>query len=215
MNGNAEAIDSLLGLGSVAFDVNAEDQAGHTALISAIAAGKEEAALHLLEHGADRTSQATDKGRVALHYAARASMHIVAEKILTHNPLDTINTQDNAGWTPLALSCTSPSPTILPLLLSHGANPEIPNHAGDKPLHIALQRPWHTSPRDTRSGSPALDLIKADVDITSCDKQNRTPLHLASQFHNLPAATLLLSKGACPNVLDDKGRAPLSVCSNS
>ena len=127
--------------------------------------------------------------------------------------LDTINTQDNNGWTSLALSCTSPSPTILPLLLSHGADPELPNHAGDTPLHIALQRPWHMSPRDARCGSPALELIKADVDL-SRDAHERTALHLAAQFHNLPAATLLLSKGASPNVIANQGQAPLCLCSN-
>jgi ankyrin repeat protein len=215
IHGNTEAIDSLLDLDLAegeAFEIDAVDHLGHTALISAIAASKEEAALHLLEYGAATISRTTDKGRIVLHYAARASMHRIVEKLVADS--SSVNTQDDKGWTPLALACTASSPTLIRFLLSQGADPEIPNHAGDRPIHIALKRPLHRGPRDRRWGDPALELINLGVDITAADAEGHKPLYLAAQFHNLSAARLLLAKSASPKEVDNKGQTPLSVCSS-
>jgi ankyrin repeat protein len=215
ITGPAEAINILLDLNlaeGASLNIDAVNNSGCTPLISAIAAFQEEAALHLLKHGADITPRTSDSGRIALHYAARASMHAVVEKLVVDS--ESVNTQDKTGWTPLLIACMASAPTIVNALLSQGADPEIINDEGDRPLHIALKRPLHMGPRDKRFGDPALDLINHGVDIAARDAQERTPLHLAAQFHKLPAARLLLEKGASPSVVDDKGQTPLSLCSN-
>jgi ankyrin repeat protein len=215
ITGPAEAIDFLLDLHLAEgrfFDIDAVSKSGCTPLICATAAGQEEAALHLLEHGAKITPRTTDSGRLALHYAAHTSMHSVVEKLVVDR--ESVNTQDYNGWTPLSLACMASAPTVVGILLSKSADPGLVNDAGDQPLHIALKRPLQMGPRDKRFGDPALELINHGADIAAHDAQERTPLHLATQFYNLPAAKLLLAKGASPEEVDNKGRTPLSGCSN-
>jgi len=197
-------------------NINSVDDAGHTALIAAIVEGHEGAALFLLVRGASVQQRTTDKGRLALHYAAQTSMNRIVEFMLGRSCNDIINIEDNRGYTPLALACIANTPTVVPTLLSYGADPNIIcQNTGDHPLHIALKRPLHMDRCADRESSPSLDLLKyEDTDITARDGSGRKPLHLASQFHNLEATKVLLSKGVSPNPEDNKARTPLCLCSN-
>ncbi|KAL1791829.1 hypothetical protein ACET3X_009580 [Alternaria dauci] len=232
--GKTDVIEFLLDL-NVAdeqplMDLNLCDFAGHTPLIAAILAGHEDAALYLLERGASTSSLTRDKGRSALHYAAEMGMQHVVEKISAQGWSHIIDVQDKKGYTPLALACMAPSPTVVSVLLSpsviHPANDHSPHRpsanvnianriTGDSALHIALKRPLHMSRMDDRYSHPALDLLNDEcVDVTARDANGRTPLHLAAEFHSVCATKLLLSKGASPHCKDGKGRTPLCLCSN-
>ncbi|KAI4686635.1 uncharacterized protein J4E84_005916 [Alternaria hordeiaustralica] len=197
-------------------NIDAVDDAGLTPLIAAIAEGHEAAALFLLVRGASVQQRTTEKGRLALHYAAQASMNRIVEFMLGKSCNDIINVEDHGGYTPLALACMADTPTVVPALLSYGADPNvICQNTGDRPLHIALKRPLHMDRGADRESSPPLDLLKhADTDITARDGSGRKPLHLASEFHNLEATRLLLSKGVSPHSEDNKARTPLCLCSN-
>ncbi|KAI4912360.1 uncharacterized protein J4E92_009990 [Alternaria infectoria] len=197
-------------------NINAIDDAGHTPLIAAIVEGHEHAAFFLRVRRASVRQCTTDKGRLALHYAAQASMNRIVESILGVSCNDIINVEDHGGYTPITLACMADTPTVVPTLLSYGADPNvICQNTGDRPLHIALKRPLIMDRSRERDGSPSLDLLKhQDTDITARDGSGRKPLHLASQFHNLEATKVLLSKGVSPHSEDNKARTPLCLCSN-
>ncbi|EUC37610.1 hypothetical protein COCCADRAFT_33139 [Bipolaris zeicola 26-R-13] len=199
-------------------DIEAKDNEGHTPLMIATGGFHEEAALCLLDHGAAPTGHCSHNGKdTTLHDAAYYSMHRVTDRILADpDSINEINTLNIEGQSPLAVACNAPSPTIVPALLSHGAHINDANPlTGATPLHIALQRPHNMGRRDSHYGDPALILLNhPSVDITPRDSHLRTPLHLASLHHNLPATSLLLSKSASPNCTDKYGKTPLSYASN-
>jgi ankyrin repeat protein len=83
--GQVEVLRFLLDLDLAdeeSLDINAVDDAGYTPLIVAIVESQEDTALFLLERGASVSQRTADTGRLALHYAAQASMKRVVEKIL-------------------------------------------------------------------------------------------------------------------------------------
>ncbi|KAF5851166.1 hypothetical protein GGP41_003998 [Bipolaris sorokiniana] len=220
-NGRGLVLEYLLNLDIAEegkLDIEAKNNREHVPLIVAMIAHHEEAALYLLDRGAAPTGHRFDRRKAtALHFAAMASMHRVADRILADpDSINEINVHDTKGQSPLAMACMAPSPTIVPALLSHGAHINDPNPlTGDTPLHTALQRPHHMGPRDKRYGNPALILLHhPDIDITPRDSQLRTPLHLASLHHNVPATELLLAKNADPDCTDKYGKTPLSYASN-
>lgn len=217
-HGQVDVLRVLLDLtGAHALEIDSTDNHGHTALMTAIAADYEDAALYLLSRGASARHR-MHKGRTVLQYAATSSMQRVADKVLASpSASDLVNAQDNEGWTPLAAACTAPSPTIINTLLAHGANTNTVNPlTGNAPLHLALKRPLHMARRDSKHEDPALTLLRApDTDTTVRDTRLRTPLHLAAAFHNVAAAKMLLDQpDVAVNSVDDKGRTPLSLCSN-
>lgn len=220
-NGRGLVLEYLLNLDIAEegkLDIEAKNNREHVPLIVAMIAHHEEAALYLLDRGAAPTGHRFDRRKAtALHFAAMASMHRVADRILADpDSINEINVHDTKGQSPLAMACMAPSPTIVPALLSHGAHINDPNPlTGDTPLHTALQRPHHMGPRDKRYGNPALILLHhPDIDIAPRDSQLRTPLHLASLHHNVPATELLLAKNADPDCTDKYGKTPLSYASN-
>ncbi|KAJ5027096.1 ankyrin repeat-containing domain protein [Bipolaris maydis] len=221
-NGRVATLEYLLNLdfeGKGKLDIEAKTNRGNTPLMIAVGENHEEAALYLLDRGAAPTGHCSDRIKVtALHLAAIASMHRVADRILAApDSINEINVHDAKGRSPLAIACNAPSPTIVPALLSHGGHINDPNPlTGNTPLQLALQRPHHMGPRDKRHGDPALILLRhPDIDITPRDSHLRHPLHLASLHHNVPATELLLrAKNASPNCTDKYGKTPLSYASN-
>jgi ankyrin repeat protein len=76
---------------------------------------------------------------------------------------------------------------------------------GRIPLHLSLER--------NQGSRDVLDLVelllKFGADVNAQDKNNVTPLHLASCKGWLSIARMLLDHGANANAKDDQGQTPL------
>ncbi|XP_008070886.1 ankyrin repeat and SOCS box protein 10 isoform X3 [Carlito syrichta] len=87
------------------------------------------------------------------------------------------------------------------VLLVAGADPNIPDQDGKRPLHLCR-------------GPGALECAElllrfgARVDGRS-EEEEETPLHVAAQLGHVELADLLLRRGACPDARDAKGWTPL------
>lgn len=195
-------IDNIKFLRSKGLDIEAVGIDKDTPLLRALAAGKEEAALYLLDHEANPLVECESTKKNILHYGAVLRMESVVERGLKLGGVD-INARDKEGWTPLALACRNGSIKLVSMLLAAGANAEAMEDSEHIPLHISLI---------TNNEEVALLLIDHGVDITGPGPQGRTPLYLAAEYNNPRAARLLLSKGAPTQALDEMSWTPLCMC---
>ena len=116
-------------------EINVRDNAGQTALFYAVRHGvAQEGVRQLIEAGAD--IQITDNNdRTVLMEALRqnASMEVIAE--LLHRGVP-VNAQDDAGNTALLLAAENGQPELVKALLRAGADPDVANQAGKKPMDL-------------------------------------------------------------------------------
>ncbi|XP_074128288.1 ankyrin repeat and SOCS box protein 10 [Sminthopsis crassicaudata] len=110
------------------------------------------------------------------------------------------------GRTALHEACISGQAPCARLLLVAGADPDVPDQDGRRPLHLC-------------QGPGALQCAElllrfgARVDGRS-EEEDETPLHVAARAGSVELAALLLRKGACPDARDAEGRTPLlAACS--
>jgi len=131
--GDVEIIKRLIAAGA---DINAEEnERGYTPLHVALMMSKEEAALELINAGADIV-RADRRGRTPLHLAARKCLVRAVEELLRRGVL--VNAVDAEGDTPLHHTVEYCDDfrlrrRIKSLLLNHGADPKIRNKKGLAP----------------------------------------------------------------------------------
>ncbi|KAL6706799.1 hypothetical protein ACN47E_005135 [Coniothyrium glycines] len=203
--GDNSLIDLLLTHG---LDINALDNNNITPLVCAITHLHEHAALHILSHNPKTNLTSLSTRRTALHIAANldsptTNMTAVVATLLTH-PSPPINARDHLGLTPLAHASRSGSAPLISMLLTAGADPDLPSHAHARPLTIALTR---------SNDAAALALLHhgAEYLLPDNDNDGATPLHLAAEYHNARAAAHLLALGARVNAADHTRQTPLCV----
>ncbi|OQR95900.1 26S proteasome non-ATPase regulatory subunit [Thraustotheca clavata] len=115
-------------------NVNHQDDAGWTPLMSATSAGHVEMVSYLLSKGAN-PNIANENGQIPLHYH-KARQEIV--EILLDVTSD-INKGDRSGSTPLMRAIGGrPSREIVMLFLDHNAKLTTKDINGNTPLHIAV-----------------------------------------------------------------------------
>jgi len=116
-------------------------------------------------------------------------------------------------------------------LLENGADPDIDNENGDKPLHIIMNRTSYLlnriEPNDTQSSlhpaymSPANcklaieALLKAGAKVSARNRYGQTPLHIAAKYNNLWGAQKLIDSGAKLMDRDDSGKTPLDYAESA
>lgn len=91
------------------------------------------------------------------------------------------------------------SPEVIDAALFLGANPNLANESGDRPLHQAARMGAHAIVR-------RLIEIQADPSLTNA--VGESPLHLAAQHKHGRACLELMAGGADPNQRDSGGRKP-------
>jgi hypothetical protein len=121
-------------------DLNAVNDFGNTPLIEALILGKTNAALKLLDLGADFTIS-NSKGFSALHYAASLEKSAQKQEILTKMLANTSNVDalDHFNsYTPLAFAVKSNDIDAVKLFIEHGANINFINNSQDSLIDIAV-----------------------------------------------------------------------------
>jgi ankyrin repeat protein len=150
-----------------------------------------EAAAVLLRHGADPNSE-DRAGNTPLVYADHPG--VVAALIRGGADVNVRDTE--TGETPLFLAYRREDERVARLLLDAGAQPNIPNHAGDRILDLVAARgdiPW------------ALALLGAGGNVRLRGAGGQQPLHAACANDRLEMAELLLVHGADLEAKDAAG----------
>lgn len=111
---------------------------GFTAIFEAIKNNQIEAAKILLRRGT-QTSLVDDNGLTIMHYASLNTNINILELVLEYAP-EQINKQDKRGRTPLYLAAEKGMANSVKFLLKNGADPEIGNLSGAKPLDVIFSR---------------------------------------------------------------------------
>ncbi|GMF19216.1 unnamed protein product [Phytophthora lilii] len=150
---------------------------------AAVKAGDVAKLQKLLADGVNLDAKDEDE-RTSLHWACATGRLDVAEFLLEHAHA-AVNVQDDAGWTPLMSAASAGHGDIVGLLLSKGADANLPNENGQIPLHyhrviIAL-------------------LLDHGAKVNTRDVGGNTPLHLAISEGYDDIARFLIENGANPN----------------
>jgi ankyrin repeat protein len=106
---------------------------------------------------------------------------------------------DPAGATAFWRAAQSTDLAAMKLLVEHGADPNIPNTAGDTPLMAAAGIGWGANFTTNAPGSP-MPAVKYCVelgnDVNAVDARGYTALHGAAYVGNNEMASFLVEKGA-------------------
>ncbi len=221
---SADMTALLLEMGA---DANQQNSDGNTPLMTAIESRNEPAVRLLLAYGADMhmhnfnqvtplqrallagavptswlvnpdTWMASDAhGNTALHIAVQVGSSSDVLEYCLKTGADT-EAANRYGNTPLHDAMTASSLTAAAYLMNQGADLFAVNHMGKTPIDILFSR----GTEDIRSLlDPAL--------VNRTDAQGNTLLHVASRSSLPDAASLLLSLGADPDVINREGYAPV------
>ncbi|ETI31111.1 hypothetical protein PPTG_06539 [Phytophthora nicotianae INRA-310] len=153
----------------------------------------------LLDNGVNLDAKDEDE-RTPLHWACATGRLDVAEFLLVCAKA-TVNVQDDAGWTPLMSAASAGHGDIVGLLLSKGANANLPNENGQIPLH------YHRGRQEV-----AELLLDYTRDVNQADNTGSTPLMRAIGGKPSPVViALLLDHGAKVNTRDVGGNTPLHL----
>uniref|UniRef100_A0A8C5SM59 B-cell lymphoma 3 protein n=1 Tax=Laticauda laticaudata TaxID=8630 RepID=A0A8C5SM59_LATLA len=151
-------------------------------------------------------TQQDEDGDTPLHIAVAqgnllAAQHLV---ILFHHGQRDLDIFNNLRQTPLHLAVIIAQPSLVKLLLSHGASPMVLDRHGQSALHLACEHSSLRCLQELLEGSPAT------LDLEARNFEGFTPLHLAVASLNRDIVLALLDHGADVDAVDIKsGRSPL------
>jgi ankyrin repeat protein len=182
-------------------EVNAADRFSRTPLDIAVSRGDADMVRLLLMAGAD-PNRPGERGETSLELAARRGTVTVAELLIDAGA----EVNPRGASTPLIEAVEARNTAMVELLLSRGADPNARDERGNTPLYYGVE---------TRTGMPGLDIVKLLLENgAAADGRNSggvTALLRAVAAGKREEAALLLSRGADPNLPDEKGRTPLSA----
>ena len=210
-------------------DVNALSNNQSTPLHSASFRAKLDIARVLLDYGADPNAQNAD-GQTPLHSASQNLLissgpfdsDIVTVQLLLEHGAD-LNVLDKNGKTPLHSACYHGKIFIALELVNHGAEVSVLNIDGQTPLHRLLQDtdfdPNHEY-HDLYDFQEDINqlcegLLERGSDVNARDKNQATPLHLASHTSWIELVQALLDNGAEADARNADGQTPLHQLSNN
>ncbi|MCZ6674618.1 MAG: ThuA domain-containing protein [Verrucomicrobia bacterium] len=159
--------------------VNTLGRSKMTPLQEAIMRKKPEAALLLLENGAD-PNVVTSRSQTAMHLAIDRDLPVIAKAVLKAG-VD-LSIRDSQGWTALHLAGAKNRNGIAELLIEGGADVKRLSAAGGTPLHEAAV-----------GGNAELIklLLDAGVDPTVISDHDKSALDIAKEYENVVAVKIL------------------------
>ena len=119
-----------------------------------------------------------------------------------------INRKNQAGLSPLIIACERNLPSIVELLLKHGAEKYIKDNKGRGPLAVASFCGCDEVVDYLLNGTDSYKLVLNCVDDNEC-----TPLWLAARTGNLKMVKVLVDAGADKSRADKDGLSPQDVAS--
>ncbi|CAB0030033.1 unnamed protein product [Trichogramma brassicae] len=124
-----------------------------------------------------------------------------------------VNAKDRFGNTPLHLALARGHRKAVALLLRRGANPNLANAEGSRPLHLICQGYGDLEMMDTFFAVTDYVCSLGRIDVR--DNRQNTPLHLALRLanskNNRMMVSKLLTRGANPNLTDAQGDTALHI----
>src|SRR6266702_4559271 len=193
-------------------DMDARDKDQATPLHLASKMLKLQTATVLLEHGANVNAENV-RCQTPLHmvsqgidgYGKGAESDFV--RLLPKQGAD-VNAQDRDQATPLHFvsSRLCPNFRVAQVLFDNGAKVNAVNIHGQNAWHLLSQNSCYFGFFEHEF---AKLLFERDVDVNARDKDQATPLHLASYYGHVDAAEVLLDHGAQANAEDIRGQTPL------
>lgn len=188
--GDVEQVKAIVS-GNAAL-VDARDEAGQSAILSAVYSGRKEIANLLVARGATLT----------IFEAAAAGEFDRVERLIEAGA--PVNVFSDDGWTPLHLAAFFGHQKVAELLLAHAADvtAQSRNANGNTPLHAAL-----ASNQKMVAGL----LLGSGADVNAADAGGWRPLHLATANNNLDAMKALIAQGAAVAVTNHAGQTPLAL----
>ncbi|EFX73276.1 hypothetical protein DAPPUDRAFT_253475 [Daphnia pulex] len=198
--GDTELLDRLKKDGQ--YNINGV-YSSFTLLNLAILFAKTETVQHLLGQMKADPTRRDEKGRNALHMAAKFNREKkIIDLLLNKIPIDQC---DAKGTTALHHAIMTSNTEIVQCLLDNGADPKKQDQIGRSPLHVAAFYATDTN---------IIDILlqkKEIIDVNDCDKFGVTALHNAAMASNSKMARHLLANGANINCRDKNGLTPLHV----
>ena len=190
-------------------DVNAQDKDQETPLHIACYRGDFEAALVFLDHSAELSLQ-NAYGQIPLHRVSQPFPFYKTGdvvRLFLECGVD-VNARDKAQDTPLHLASSKWWPVTVQVLLDHGAEANARNADGQNPLHRVPQLQYYHSPH---GANIVMQLLKHETgsDVNAQDKDQETPLHLASYYLSADLVKVLLDYRAQIDAEDNRGLTPL------
>ena len=117
-----------------------------------------------------------------------------------------VNREGEEQRTPLHAASFNGKPEIARLLLDYDAKVDAVDDFGNTPLHDVSRRGYYSE--EASVGVVRL-LLEHGGDVNGQNKQQQTPLHIASCGRKLEVARLLLDNGAKLDAVDEQGNNPL------
>ena len=178
--------------------VNARNKAGDTALHYAVRDDLQDTGELLIARGADIfANNARGESPLYLSFPEKIPPGKAREWIV--NPA-TILARDGAGNSILHYAAQWKLDAQIPMIVSRGINPNVPNAMGEPPLFMAVKA-------DSRSA--VLALLAAGAHVDARDSQGNNSLHAAVRWNAVNAAQTLISRAANVNAHALNGKTPL------
>lgn len=167
-------------------------------------AGDEGRLSQLLQERPEDVGKQDENGQMPLHLAAKGT-HPKCCQMLLDVSKGEINIKDKSSSTPLLLCITTnpESCEVAKLLITNGAKVNMANKAKRTALHFAAET----------GNLGAFDLLlgQTDIKIESGDREEQTPLHLASKGGHWRACQILVAAGAKVTACDIRKQTPLHM----